>query len=100
MFMLGHGWYGIVEDVNRRLKDFDVKLNLSVENEHGLPVFSLPPNSPPLAVSIVNRAEAVARETCVKCGGYGMLSYGEPVHGRIARVLCEAHRPHDWKTLD
>lgn len=100
MFMRGHGWYNIVADVNRRLQTIDVQLTFAVENEHGLPVFGLPSNPPPLAVSIVERAESVAQETCVRCGSYGALSYGEPIHGRIARVLCDTHRPTDWKSLD
>lgn len=100
MITRGHGWYDTVNELGRRLDALNVELKFAVESDLGLPVFSISPNPPPLAVDIVFRAESVVQETCVKCGGYGRLSYGEPVHGRRARVMCDQHRYDDWNIVD
>ena len=45
----------------------------------------------------VQRAEAVAWETCVECGEFGNPAYiyEPPLEARM-RVFCEAHKPLDW----
>lgn len=104
MIAAHHGWAGIVRRLNKQLGEIapNLRLNKAVENEYGLPLFSLSTTGlteqqATLALNAVNRAEKVAQETCIRCGGYGRLSYTR--EGGHSGVFCDDHRPGGWEVL-
>lgn len=101
-----HGWLGIERRLNEDLAKISPRLHaVASENSYGLPLFALEhPDHDEMdnvqwerAVKMADRAEKIAHETCIRCGNYGKISYQDGVPH--SKVLCDKHRPEDWRIL-
>ena len=92
-----HGWATIVKNLRRDLAVYGCKLNMAVEDDYGMPVFSASPSENQEIVNkILDRARDIAMETCSICGEYGELSFR--VTPPASGIRCDKHRG-DWQTL-
>lgn len=99
---IGRGWNSIIKSLRDDIAKIDRNVhivNISEGQTGGLIVHYSTKNLDGKQQANIDRrvarAEAVARQTCVECGGLGALAFTrQPLKGR---VYCGNHKPQDWE---